>query len=317
MNQDRRSGGAGRGFWAGAAAAGLVAAGVAGGAWWWDGRAAAEGACACCPAPAPAGTGPRAEAPAHPFFRVLGSAVAGLSSVAGTPAHAAAQRDGASRVVAAGADRMIVDHENRELRISAAVTKDCSKPSVCDWGRRFQAFFGAKGGKMEPWFVFTTEVARSEIDAALQELGVRSRRALPNEEVEARKGLKPTTTPEDYLQGDPMIVTIRFVRGSEIVEVALEDLIDERIEVGGKEVQKPYTPHFVYHGSGERFGAPTGCIVCPSDCNGGIVSDNGMPLKTTENYYRVNWDRMPPVGARVEVALRSIYGPYRLSSTKG
>ena len=67
----------------------------------------------------------------------------------------------------------------------------------------------------------------------------------------------------------------------------------------------------------EAINFPSGCIVCPSDCNGGIITDNVLPLKTTVNYYKVNWDRMPPVGSKVEVVLKSIYGPYRLSSTKG
>jgi len=41
-----------------------------------------------------------------------------------------------------------------------------------------------------------------------------------------------------------------------------------------------------------------------------------LPLKTTVNYYRVDWAKMPPVGSKVEVVLKSIYGPYPLSSTK-
>ncbi|MBU4009241.1 MAG: hypothetical protein KJ882_00635, partial [Proteobacteria bacterium] len=136
------------------------------------------------------------------------------------------------------------------------------------------------------------------------------------EEVAARTGLKPTTTIEDYLDGDPVIVTIRFEKNGDIVEAALEDFIQEKIIVEGKDVIKPYTPHFVYHGSGEALNFPSGCIVCPSDCNGGIITDNVLPLKTTVNYYKVNWDRMPPVGSIVEVVIKSIYGPHRLSSTK-
>jgi hypothetical protein len=114
-----------------------------------------------------------------------------------------------------------------------------------------------------------------------------------------------------------MICTIRFQKGKEIVEAALEDFIDEKIMVDGKEVFKPYTPHFIYHGTAEAINFQSGCIVCPSDCNGGIITDNVLPLKTTVNYYKVNWNRMPPVGAKVEVVLKSIYGPYRMSSTKG
>lgn len=250
------------------------------------------------------------------FLKVIGLGVLGLSSVAGTEAFAAAEKSKNVRVVKGKVDRMIIDKENKELRISATVTKDSSKPAVADWGRRFQAFFGAKGGKMEAFFVFTTDVSRTEINKSLQEIGVRSRRQIPMEEVAKHTGLKSTTTTDDYLQGDPIIVTVRFKKGSMIVEAALEDLIDEKIIVENHEVIKPYTPHWVYHGTAEAISFGSGCIVCPSDCNGGIITDNVLPLKTTVNYYKVNWGRMPEVGSKVEIALKSIYGPYRLSSTK-
>lgn len=250
------------------------------------------------------------------FLKVVGLGALGLSSVIGTEAYAAAEKSKSSKIIKGKEDRMVIDKENKELRISATVTKDSSKPAVADWGRRFQAFFGAKGGKMEPFFVFTTDVMRSDINKFLQEIGIRSRRQIPMEEVKKRTGLKPTTTKDDYLDGDPIIVTVRFKKGSLIVEAALEDFIDEKILVDGKDVFKPYTPHFIYHGTAEAIAFPSGCIVCPSDCNGGIITDNVLPLKTTVNYYKVNWKRMPDVGSKVEVVLKSIYGPYRMSSTK-
>jgi len=251
------------------------------------------------------------------FLKTIAAGVFGLSTLAGSRAYAQSVSNPDTRIVkGASSDIMIVDRFSRELRISALVTKDVTKPSVADWGRRFQAFFGARGGKMEGYFVFTTDVSRTEIDRAIQELGIKHRRQIPMEEVEARRGLKPTTTKEDYLDGDPIIVTVRFERNGAIVESALEDFIQEKIEVGGQQVIKPYTPHFIYHGTGEAIDFPSGCIVCPSDCNGGIITDNVLPLKTTENYYKVNWDRMPAVGSLVEVAIKSIYGPYQLSSTK-
>ncbi|MGB9716351.1 MAG: YdjY domain-containing protein [Thermodesulfovibrionales bacterium] len=250
------------------------------------------------------------------FLKVIGLGALGLSSVIGSEAFAAATKNKNIKIVKGKEDTLIIDKENKELRISATVTKDSSKPAVADWGRRFQAFFGSKGGKMEAFFVFTTDVSRTDINKALQEIGVRSRRQIPMEEVATRTGLKPTTTADDYLQGDPIVVTIRFKKGSMIVEAALEDLIDEKIIVEGHEIIKPYTPHWVYHGTAEAIGFGSGCIVCPSDCNGGIITDNVLPLKTTVNYYKVNWERMPEVGSKVEVALKSIYGPYRLSSTK-
>ena len=251
------------------------------------------------------------------FMKVLGAGIVGLSCISGTKAFAASVKRKSAKVVKGATDRMIIDHEIKELRISATVTKDSSQPSVADWGRRFQAFFGAKGGKMEPFFVFTTDVSRAEIDKAIKGLGIRSRRQIPMSEVAQRTGLKATTVREDYLDGDPMICTIRFVKGNDIVEAALEDFIDEKIIIDGKDVFKPFTPHFIYHGTAEAINFPSGCIVCPSDCNGGIITDNVLPLKTTVNYYKVNWNRMPPVGSKVEVVLKSIYGPYGMSSTMG
>jgi hypothetical protein len=125
-----------------------------------------------------------------------------------------------------------------QLRISADVTKHADKPAVVDWGRRFQAWFGSYGGKMEPFFVFTTDVSRTDIDKAIQDMGVRSRRQIPMDKVEEHTGLKATTTPADYLDGDPVIVTIRFIKDGNVVEAALEDFIQEKIMVDGKEVVK-------------------------------------------------------------------------------
>lgn len=251
------------------------------------------------------------------FLKTIAAGAFGLSTLAGTRVYA--QNDGApdTRIVkGASKDTMIVDCFHKELRISATVTKDVTKPSVADWGRRFQAFFGSQGGKMENFFIFTTDVSRVEIDKGIRELGIKHRRQIPMEEVEARRGLKPTTKKDDYLDGDPVIVTIRFEKSGSVVESALEDFIMEKIEVEGHEVIKPYTPHFIYHGTGEAINFPSGCIVCPSDCNGGIITDNVLPLKTTVNYYKVDWDRMPAVGSRVEVALKSIYGPYQLPAAE-
>ncbi len=251
------------------------------------------------------------------FLKVVGLGVVGLSTIVGTKAFAAAEKSPNIKILKGGNDVMVVDQDNRELHVSATVTKDASKPSVIDWGRRFQAFFGAKGGKMEPFFVFTTEISRADVNKALQGLGITSRRQIPMNEVAKRTGLKPTTTKADYLDGDPIIVTVRFEKDGKIVEAALEDLIEEKIMVDGAEVIKPYTPHFIYHGTAEAINFPSGCIVCPSDCNGGIITDNVMPLKTTVNYYKVNWNRMPAVGSKAEIVLKSIYGPNPYSFVKG
>ncbi|CAG1008150.1 hypothetical protein BURK2_03699 [Burkholderiales bacterium] len=233
---------------------------------------------------------------------------AAICVLAAMPVSAAQAKASATMVVKGKTDRMTINRNSKEISITATVVKDCSQPSVCDWGRRFQAFFGAKGGKMEPFFIFTTDVSRADIDKAIRGLGIKSRRQIPMAEVAKRTGLKSTTVKDDYLDGDPLIVVIRYTKGNQVVESALEDLIEEKIAVDGKEVIKPYTPHFVYHGTAEAIAFASGCIVCPSGCNGGIIADNALPLKTTTNYFRFNWDKMPPAGSKVEVVLKSVYG---------
>ena len=276
-----------------------------------------EGKCSCCTGSRSVLLGRASEGNHGPteaegmsrgeFLKVVGLGILGLSTIPGTKAYAAAEKADNIKMVQGKNDRMVVDLENREIRVSTDITKDPSKPSVIDWGRRFQAFFGTYGGKMEKFFVFTTDVSRTDIDNAIKEIGIKSRRQIPMEEVEQRKGLKATTTMADYLDGDPVIVMVRFIKNGKIVEAALEDMIEEKIIVDGAEVVKPYTPHWVYHGTGEAITFPSGCCVCPSDCNGGIITDNVLPLKTTENYYRVNWERMPPVGSKAEIIIKSIY----------
>lgn len=224
------------------------------------------------------------------------------------PATAAKQKPTAVTTLKSGSDTMTVDQKSSEVRVTSTVLKDCSQPSVCDWGRRFQAFFGSKDGKMAPFFIFSTEMNRTDIDKAIKSVGIKSRRQIPMTEVKERSGLKSTTQKDDYLDGDPLLVSVRWKKDGKMVDVAIEDLIEEKITVDGKDVIKPYTPHFVYHGTAEAINFASGCIVCPSGCNGGIIADNSLPLKETKNYFRFDWNKMPPPGTKVEIVLKSVYG---------
>jgi len=245
------------------------------------------------------------------FLHVMAAGALGLSTLAQiTPAQASEQE----QILKGTKDLMVIDTQHHELRISAIVTKDVSKPSVGEWGKRGQAWFGVKGGKMESFFVFTTDVPRTEINKACGAIGIRHRRQIGLDNVKAHKGLKATTSEEDYLQGDPLVVVVRFERDGQILEAPLESFIREKIKVEETEIEKPYTPHFVYHGTAEEINYPSGCVVCPSDCPGGIITDNVMPLLTMDSDYLVDWDKMPPPGTRVEIAIKSIYGPQPMST---
>jgi hypothetical protein len=241
-------------------------------------------------------------------FILCTALAASLCCALALSAGAAKQKPGGVLTVKSGTDTMTVDPKAREVRITSTVLKDCSQPSVCDWGRRFQAFFGSKNGKMAPFFIFSTEVNRTEIDKAIKSVGIKSRRQIPMTEVKQRTGLKATTQKDDYLDGDPVLVSVRWKKDGKTVEVAIEDLIEEKIAVDGKDVIKPYTPHFVYHGTAEAINFASGCIVCPSGCNGGIIADNSLPLKETKNYYRFDWSKMPAPGTKAEIVIKSIYG---------
>lgn len=224
------------------------------------------------------------------------------------PVAAAKQKPTAVTTIKSGTDTMTVDRKSCEVRVTSTVLKDCSQPSVCDWGRRFQAFFGSKNGKMAPFFIFSTEMNRTEIDKAIKSVGIQSRRQIPMSEVKERSGLKSTTQKDDYLDGDPLLVSVRWKKNGKMVDSAIENLIEEKISVDGKDVIKPYTPHFVYHGTAEAINFASGCIVCPSGCNGGIIADNSLPLKETKNYFRFDWNKMPAPGTKVEIVLKSVYG---------
>jgi hypothetical protein len=240
--------------------------------------------------------------------KILTCAVAVLLSALGALA--------AARVAKAGDQKMIVDPSAREVRISAEVTKDPSKPGISDWGKRGAAWFGCEGGKAQAFFVFTTRVDRAAIDKALREIGLTSRRQIGDKEYKAHTGLRPETKAEDYLDGDPLVIGVRFQKDGKLVERALEDFISEKILVQGKEVVKPYTPHWIYHGTAEAVAYPSGCVSCPEDCWGGLVADNSVPVLTTDRWYKVDWAKMPPVGSKVELVFRSIYGPDPLSTLR-
>jgi len=213
---------------------------------------------------------------------------------------------GEAATAAVAKDTLVVDRESREIRFTATVTRDDSAAAVHDWGTRGQAWIGTRGGKAEKFFIFTTDVDRAAIDQAVRDLGVKSLRQIPKEGWEKHQGLKTTTTREDYLDGDPMIASIHFEKDGRQTVLALEELIEEKVAVGDTGVVKPYTPHWVYHGTGEAIRYPSGCILCPSDCFGGIITDNSLPLLTM-NQYKVDWSKMPPVGAKVEIVLKSIH----------
>lgn len=207
--------------------------------------------------------------------------------------------------------KVVIDREREEVVLSAKVQHPRGKPCIDDWGERVQAFVGcatAAGGeaKMAGYFVFLVDVPTEEVHEGLVALGARPRVHYSMEVGRKRMGLKPETTADDYLQGDPVVLSVFWKDGDKWVERPYQDFASERIVVEGKPVEKPWTPSFVFHGSGVLHKAGTGCIACPCDCAGGIIADNRNPLYEPKPMVKFNWSKAPPVGTQVYVRIRPV-----------
>jgi len=105
----------------------------------------------------------------------------------------------------------VVDKTRGELILSARVQFPEDKPCINEYGQRVQAFVGcatAAGGdaKMAAYFVFLVDVQTEEVFEAMMKLGCRPRVHYSIQEGRRRSGLNASTKPEDYLQGDPVVL---------------------------------------------------------------------------------------------------------------
>lgn len=204
-----------------------------------------------------------------------------------------------------------IDHARGEVLVPAVVVHPEDKPCIDDWGQRPQAFAGcrfAAGGdaKFADFFVFLSNVETEQVHEGLLELGARPRLHCTMAEGKKLSGLTPGTTADNYLQGDSIVLSILWQEEEKWLERPYDDFAQEKIVVNGSEVIKPWTPHFVFHGSGAIHAARTGCIACPCDCPGGIIADNRFPIYNPKPMVRFNWDLCPPAGTRVYVRIRPV-----------
>jgi hypothetical protein len=236
---------------------------------------------------------------------VAGLLVVGLGSAAwagdraATPPH---------QLAAAG--RVVTDAGRGEVVLHAVVQRPVDKPCIDAYGQRVQAFVGCSraagsAASMAGYFVILVDVPTEAVYDAMLELGARPRVAYSMAEGHKRSGLKGSTTAADFLQGDPVTLSV-FWRGADggWVERPYQEFVTERVEVDGKAVEKPWTPSFAFHGSGAIFHSGTGCIACPCDCAGGIIADNRYPLYEPKPTVRFDMSKAPPVGTEVYVCIR-------------
>lgn len=207
---------------------------------------------------------------------------------------------------------VVTDRTRREVILSAKVQFPEGKPCINEFGQRVQAFAGcakAAGGdaKMAGYFVFLVDVETEVVFEELMKLGCRPRVHYSIQEGRKRSGLKPNTSPEDYLQGDPVVLSVFWRNDTgEWVETAYQNFATELTKVGDKQIEKPWTPHFVFHGSGAIHKSGTGCIACPCDCPGGIIADNRFPIYDPKPTVRFDMSKVPPTGTQVYIRIRPI-----------
>jgi hypothetical protein len=204
---------------------------------------------------------------------------------------------------------VLVDEDRGEVILSATVQFPEGKECINTYGERIQAFVGcakATGGdaKMAGYFVFLVDVPTEDVHAAMTKLGCKPRVHYSMAKGRKRVGWKPTTGPNDFLQGDPVALSVFWKKGEKWVERPYQDFVTERVMVEGKPVEKPWTPHFVYHGSGAIHKSGTGCIACPCDCAGGLIADNRNPLYEPKPLVKFDMDKAPKAGTQVYIRLR-------------
>jgi hypothetical protein len=219
---------------------------------------------------------------------------------------------------------VLVDEERGEVILSATVQFPEGKECIDTYGERIQAFVGcakAAGAdaKMAGYFVFLVDVPTEDVHAAMTKLGCKPRVHYSMAEGRKRVGWKPTTTPDDFLQGDPVALSVFWKKGEKTgggsgdpptgspakwVERPYQDFVTERVMVEGKPVEKPWTPHFVYHSSGALHKSGTGCIACPCDCAGGLIADNRNPLYEPKPLVKFHTDKAPKAGTQVYIRPR-------------
>jgi hypothetical protein len=200
---------------------------------------------------------------------------------------------------------LVLDESRGEVRLSAVVQKS-DAPRMVDWGQASAALLGSRTGKNARYFVFLTDGSVPQIHDALRQLGAQSRVVYHKSEIAQHQGIRPDNTPDDYLQGDAVQIFVEWKDEARTQRLAYEDFFLEKTAVSGTETVKPWTPHFVFHGSGVLNNSPSGCIACTHDCPGGIIGNNQYPLAEPIPILKADWSKLPAPGKLVTVVIRPV-----------
>jgi hypothetical protein len=201
--------------------------------------------------------------------------------------------------------------ERGEVLVHGKLVRPASGPCLDGWGQRNVAFLGcaqtaAAPAKYAEQFVFLIDSKTEEVHDALVAVGGTNSVHYAGADAKKRAGLRPDTKPDDYLQGDPVLIAISWKDGEKWRELSYDAFAMEKVAVEGGEVVKPWTPHFVFHGSGAIHATGTGCLACPNDCPGGIITDNRNPIADPKPVLKFDWTRAPAPGTEIYVRFRLI-----------
>jgi hypothetical protein len=205
---------------------------------------------------------------------------------------------------AQGADQVVIDTRVEEVRFPARVQYPRGKPCIDTWGQRVQAFLGsekANGTRAEfaDDFVFVAGADTEQVYRGIAEIGINTRTHFSRAEGRQKAG-------KEFLEGDPVAIVVRWTEGDKTIERRYEEFVQEKVVVDGKEVVRPWTPHFVFHGSGVIHKEGTGCIACPCDCPGGLIADNRNPVDEPKPTVRFDLSKAPPEGSKVTILIRPL-----------
>ena len=202
-----------------------------------------------------------------------------------------------------------VDADRGEVILSAQVQIPEGKECIDRYGERIQAFAGTarandQSAKMAEHFVFLVDAPAEDVHAGMVKLGCKPKAHMSMDEGKKRTGWKPADGAVAFLDGDPVAISVFWKKGEKWVEKPYESFVTERVMVDGKPVEKPWAPHFVYHGSGAIHKSGTGCIACPCDCPGGLIADNRNPVYDPKPMVKFDTSKVPPAGTPVYIRLR-------------
>jgi hypothetical protein len=200
---------------------------------------------------------------------------------------------------------LMVFPESHVVLIGCTVCRNDSSPGMDGFSSRTQGWSGCSDGRNEPHFIFRTGIPNAECDAALIEAGAVAFNAFPVVDAVARMQSGELACTGDFLDGSRVMASIRWIEDGVLHEKAFERFFEEMgTDWNGMEITKPFTPHYVYHGSNSlNEDVSYGCLVCQQDCSGGLVCNNRGPCCRPVPVMRPLWDVIPPVGTTVTLVL--------------